>query len=490
MSGQSFSKAFLISTLVGAGALVATPSLAEVRHVGDWRVDPEVTLDLDRTPRDEAVKRLAAAAGWSLVSTVPPGEPVDIHVRHQRAGKILALLLTDGDYVVTRGDGLLAVSRLTPGQAWPAAAHGSGALPPLPPLPPLSPLPPIPPLSGIAAPAEPAAPADPADPAEPAVPDEPAEPAEPAAPAEPAQPAAPGRAHHGSHENGSDREVFGNNLRIEKNEIVNDVAVVGGNLEVLGTVRGDVVVTGGNVLLRRGAHVMGDVTAMGGNITLEDSTRIDGDVGTVGGVLKRARTAEIHGDVKVDDRDHGKQKASEEEPKASVLRHAFTSAGDAVTAAALLFVFGAVLLSLATARMENLKVEIASRPMRSFAMGIVAVLGWIGLSIALCVTVVGIPLAMVTIVGGVVALFAGLAATLETVGGALLGHKTKNPYVHLAFGCGLFIVLGAIPFVGDFVKVAVVLVGLGSVASTRGAGLFPAKNRSVGSPYRNGVPAM
>ena len=155
MSGQSFSKAFLISTLVGAGALVATPSLAEVRHVGDWRVDPEVTLDLDRTPRDEAVKRLAAAAGWSLVSTVPPGEPVDIHVRHQRAGKILALLLTDGDYVVTRGDGLLAVSRLTPGQAWPAAAHGSGALPPLPPLPPLSPLPPIPPLSGIAAPAEP-----------------------------------------------------------------------------------------------------------------------------------------------------------------------------------------------------------------------------------------------------------------------------------------------------------------------------------------------
>ena len=109
--------------------------------------------------------------------------------------------------------------------------------------------------------------------------------------------------------------------------------------------------------------------------------------------------------------------------------------------------FGAVLLSLFTSRMESLKVEIASRPMRSFAMSVVAVLGWFGVTLALCITIVGIPLALV-------------------------------------------LVVGALHFVGGFVKLAVVLVGLGAVASTRGAGLFPSKNRPSGSPYRDASPAL
>jgi hypothetical protein len=52
MGGQSFS-ALPESHPRGAGALVAAPSLAEVRHVGDWRVDPVRRSILDRTPRDE-----------------------------------------------------------------------------------------------------------------------------------------------------------------------------------------------------------------------------------------------------------------------------------------------------------------------------------------------------------------------------------------------------------------------------------------------------
>ena len=471
MSGLSLSKALLISLLAAAGALGASPANAGVRHVGDWRDSPVVTLDLDRTPRDVAVKRLAAAAGWSLVSTVPPGELIDIHVRGQRAATILGLLLTDGDYIATREGTLLSVSRVAPGPALPPVTPVAGAIPPVPPVPPVPPMP---------ADHDPPDPAEPPDPPDPPVPPEP-----PAAPASPHH-------DHGSHDHGADREVFGNNLRIEKNEVVNDVSVVGGNVEVLGTIKGDLVVTGGNVIIRRDARVMGDVTTMGGNVTIEDHARVDGDVGTVGGVLKRGSQAEIHGDIKVDDRDHGKSRpdTASEGSSGSVLRRALNDAGDAVTGAALLFVFGAVLLSLATSRMEKLKVEIASRPMRSFAMGVVAVLGWIGLTIALCITVVGIPLAFVNIFGGIVALFAGLAATLETLGGALLGHKTKNPYVHLAFGCGLFLIVGALPFVGEFAKLAVILVGLGSMASTRGAGFFPAKDRPSGSPYRDVSRAM
>ena len=480
MSGWSYAKALLISLLASSGALGSSDALAEVRHVGDWGDDPEVTIDLDQTPREVAVKRLAAAAGWSLVSTVPPGEPIDIHVRNQRASKVLDLLLTDRDYIAKRDGTLISLRRVAPGEALPPSSKVVVTAPSV-----VVKFPVAPP----APPAPPAMPGMP-DPPDPPEPPEPAEAAEPPEPPEP--PEAADEAPHGHRENGSDREVFGDNLRIEKGEVVNDVSVFGGNADVWGTVKGDLVVTGGNVRVHEGARVMGDVTSMGGTVTIDDHARVDGDISTVGGLLRRGKNAEIHGDVSVDDREHNKRAsdAGEDVELKSFMQRATREVGDALTGAALLFVFGAVLLSLMTARMENLKVEIASRPMRSFATGVVALIGWIGLTAALCITVVGIPLALVSILGGIVAVFAGLAATLETCGAALLRHKTRNPYVHLAFGCGLFLVLGWIPFVGTVIKFAVLLTGIGCVAATRGAGFFPAKDKASGSPYRDVSTAM
>ncbi len=460
MSGRSYAKALLISLLVSSGALGSSNALAEVRHVGDWDDDPEVTLDLDRTPRDVAVKRLAAAAGWSIVSTVPPGEPIDIHVRDQRAGKVLDLLLTDGDYIAKRDESLISLRRVAPGETLPPSSRAAAPMPPVPPMPPM--------------------------PAMPAMP-EPPEPPEP-----PDMLDEPDDSRHGHRENGSDREVFGDHVRIEKGEVVNDVTVFGGNADVWGTVKGDLVVTGGNVRVHEGARVMGDVASMGGTVTIDDRARVDGDISTVGGALHRGKAAEIKGDVNVDVRKHGKHEAdsSEDSQPEPFLLRASRKVGDAVSGAALLFVFGAVLLSLMTARMEKLKVELASRPMRSFATGVIALIGWIVLMVVLCVTVVGIPFALVTLLGGIVAAFAGLSAVLETIGSALLGHKTRNPYVHLAFGCGLFLVVGTLPFVGELLKLAVLLTGFGCVAATRGAGFFPAKDRSVGSPYRDASSAI
>lgn len=474
MNHGSLAKALLISLLASGGVLGSSPARAEVRHVGDWDDDPEVTIDLDHTPRDVAVKRLAAAAGWSLVSAVPPGEPIDIHVRNQRAGKVLDLLLTDSDYIAKRDGSLIALRRAAPGEALPPSSKI------------VVPVPSVVVKFPVAPPAPPAPPAMPAMP-EPPEPPEPPEAAEPPEPPEPAE-----ESRHVHHDHGSDREVFGDSLRVEKGEVVNDVTVFGGNADVWGTVKGDLVVTGGNVRVYEGARVMGDVTSMGGTVTIDDHARVDGDISTVGGLLRRGKSAEIHGDVSVDDREHSKSgaAASQDMKLRSFLDRASREVGDAVTGAALLFVFGAVLLSLMTARMENLKVEIASRPMRSFATGVVALIGWIVLTVALCITVVGIPLALVSVLGGIVAVFAGLSAALETLGAALLRHKTRNPYVHLAFGCGLFLVLGAIPFVGSFFKLAVFLTGIGCVAATRGAGFFPAKNKSAGSPYRDVSTAM
>jgi hypothetical protein len=135
--------------------------------------------------------------------------------------------------------------------------------------------------------------------------------------------------------------------------------------------------------------------------------------------------------------------------------------------------------------MESLRTEVAARPMRSLALGVIGGIASVVLATVLCVTIIGIPLAIVGVILGVVAVYGGIVAVLTTAGQALLGHKTKNPYVHLAAGCGLLLVLGSIPFVGKFVYAAVVLVGIGTLVATRCAGLVPNRTRKTPTdPYR------
>lgn len=452
--GRGVSAVMAASTM----ALVAeAPALAEVQREGSWPDgDPVVTLDLDAVPRVEAVNKLAAAAGWSIVVNAPKGDPVTVHVTKQPAGKVLELLLADGRYVARRDQSLIAISP-------------SGAASPEPARAPLPPLPPVPPVPPIAA-------ADDDD-------------------------------HDAAHADTEDAEagdrfVTGHDHRVEKSDVVHDVTVMGGNLEVWGTVTGDVSVTGGNVTLHEGAHVQGDVAAVGGNVHVASGAAVDGDVGVFGGNVTRDEGSRISGEIQ--EGVHREKARGHHRPRRAA-RLGFDSAtgsakagapgpstrgslahraADALNGAALLFVFGAVLLALAPERMDRLKLQIASRPMRSFALGVVSLIGGVVLLAAMCVTIIGIPVAFVAALAAVLATLAAMCSVLETAGAALLGHRTRSPYVHLACGGLLFLLVGAIPFVGGLVKTAVILTAFGSVVATRAAGLVPARSRAA-TPYRD-----
>jgi hypothetical protein len=73
-----------------------------------------------------------------------------------------------------------------------------------------------------------------------------------------------------------------------------------------------------------------------------------------------------------------------------------------------------------------------------------------------------------------------MCAVLSVVGEALVRHRTENPYVHLAVGCTLFVVLAAIPLVGSWIVAATVLSAIGVLVATRGAGFL--RKRNGGSP--------
>jgi hypothetical protein len=429
-----------VMLVVTAMLLVSSAVFAEVRLDGTWPAsDPKVGLDAEGVPRSQALKRLGDAAGWSLVIADPPSDRVDLHVKDQPARRVLQMLLADGTYVATRDGDLVSVRR---GESVPSS----------------SPI--APPKDSVAS-----APAPPAPPA-------------PAPAPEPTQ-------------RGEDRTVTGGHLRIEANETVHNLSLLGGSLEVLGTITGDLTILGGRGRLASSGHVFGNASVLGGKLRMDDGARIDGDINVLGGSIDRAEHAKVGGAVDTAGNDNDSSSSSGAKPPNTGRLRAFAQElGDSLTGTALLFVFGAILIAVAGKRFETMRVELAARPMRSLALGVLGLVGALALIVVLCVTLVGIPLAIVGVLAGALGIYAGIAAVLTTTGEALLRHRTQNSYVHLAVGCALLLVLGNLPLVGKLVTIVLVLLGFGVLVATRAAGLLPRKGSqgphgaSSGHPFR------
>ncbi|HTN83632.1 MAG TPA: hypothetical protein VL242_08105, partial [Sorangium sp.] len=124
-----FSSSRLGAAALGAavGISVSGAATAEVIRKGSWpEVEPKVSLEVRGEPRNEALRRVAREAGWSLVLNMPPGVVVELHVQGQPADKVLELLLADGSYVATRDGDLIAIAPA------PAAPRSAGPLPGIP----------------------------------------------------------------------------------------------------------------------------------------------------------------------------------------------------------------------------------------------------------------------------------------------------------------------------------------------------------------------
>lgn len=419
---------------------VTNAANATVEKKGEWPAeDKKVTLSLDDIDQKDALEKLADEAGWSIVVKGMGLEKTTLHVKDQPAEKVLNVLLADGDWIAQRDGSLISISRNH--NAKPAV--DAIAAPPAPPPPPVVPPPEAKQDINIKLSLK-------SDDDE----------------------KGPKKGE------GKDREVVGQNLVIEKDEVVRNVQLVGGSLVVKGTVTGDVELVGGKVELDPGSRVMGDVEVMGGSVDIKNGARIDGDTQIVGGHLEREEGAQVHGNVSTrieGDEDH-------HENAAGMGARAAREMGECTTAGAFLFALGSVLLALFSKRSETLKVEFAARPMRMFGLGIAGFFGGLVTLGALCVTVIGIPFAVIGLLLGIFATFAAMTSVLEVMGRALIGHKTKNEYAHLAFGCALFAVTMMIPVIDDIAKLGLMFVSIGTLVATRGAGLIPQRKNGSSIP--------
>lgn len=292
-----------------------------------------------------------------------------------------------------------------------------------------------------------------------------------------------------------------------------DLTVLGGQVDVTGTVTGDVLAAGGTVSI--GGIVRGDVRAAGGQLTIGGT--VQQDVAAAGGQVTVPATGEIKGDLIVS----GGQVSMAGSVGGSVEGSAgnYTSGGtvggtehvvvapsqslpvaasepvlDALRQFVVVFLFGALLLWLLPRGMAAAGKVLHDRPWLALGGGALAFVGYIAFVIAAVIAMVLLAilfgllqvgaLVAIDLIGGVLAIgvvtFLFVVA-IAFVADALVGltvarwaaSRMANPMAAegigqrlalLAAGAAGVVIVTSIPIVGGWVKLAVVLFGLGAFA--------------------------
>ena len=210
---------------------------------------------------------------------------------------------------------------------------------------------------------------------------------------------------------------FGESIHIAKGERVSgDVVALGGSIVVEGMVDGDCVAIGGSVTLKEGAEVEGEVVSLGGVLTLEDSTRVGSDAVSIWGKLKASPGAEVMGNVSdvgfggfrpngftMFDGDRG-------------IGHRFLLFLSRVVWVFLLVGLGILAYSIFPRRMERLSDTVERRGLVTFLAGMAGWILWLPAFVLLCITIVGIPVAILLLVFTPILLLLGYLAVAQIAG--------------------------------------------------------------------------
>ena len=443
----------VVALLFPLAALLAVSLAAGHAHAqsgvvfeGDWPArERSVTVSVERAPATEVLRAAAESAGLGLVASLPVDPQVTLHVRNAALRDVVEAVLGDFDVTAERTESMLIVRARGSGVA-PAVAAG-GELP---------------------EPSEPSEPAEPSEPSELAEPSEPSEPSEEPAPAKQPVPPIPPVPPAGP---ASDRVTFGNAVVVRAGERVRDVVTMGGDVEVYGEVVGEIATMGGDVDVYEGGVVSRGVFTMGGDVTIHDGGAVYGEIGTMGGDISRAEGAHVGGDVgqlRIAAAGDDEDERDEEHDHGSAIGRWLEGALGSAAKHALLFVLGVILLGVFPERISALQRVIVRAPARSGVSGLLGFVGATVLTIVLAVTIVGIPGALIVVLGSFAAVYIGLVAMATVVGAAIPVDFLRNrPILQLGAGILAFYLASLVPVAGTIATVVVAALGFGSVLLTR-----------------------
>jgi len=278
--------------------------------------------------------------------------------------------------------------------------------------------------------------------------------------------------------------------------VTGDVLAAGGSVNITGTVGGDARIAGGTLSV--GGAIKEDLLATGGQLTITSAGTVGEDLiagtGTLtidgavtGSVLARTGTYSKSGtiggteDVTIAPRDN-----QPSQPGAAPT--ATQQLVDAVRHFLVVVLVGALLIWFAPSAYAAMKSTLQHRPLPAAGWGIVGIIGFIALIVIVLIGMILLAIAFgllgfndllgLDILGGIVAIlgaslaFAVVAGYVADalVGVALAGLVIRGATLSrwrelavLAVGAAVVVVLSSLPIVGPWVKLAVILLGLGAV---------------------------
>jgi hypothetical protein len=438
--------ALALPTAASAQAAEAAPAATDPpdapRLEGDLERWPPVTLALKNAAPDEALAAIAGKLGLDFVSpaTVDPDAPRITLALKKRPGReaLATLLEVTGRRAAIRG-GMLVVS--ADAEVDSREPERDGALR-------------IPEIFRDPAPEPTAAP-------EPAAAPPPAAAPTPASPAAAAAAEPPPNADHG----GKRRELvrFGEPLRVEAGEVVDEAVAFGGPLTVAGTVRGDTVAFGGPLTLEPTAVVEGDAVVFGGPLEVKPGAVVRGDRVGFGGTL-----GDVVGGIA--------GAAGREVPPWQLAVLGIVSA---FVKCAVLLLVGLLVLTFMPERYVRVREQLVRRPGRSALAGFLMMLALVPLAIVLAVTVIGIPLIPIAGLFLFVLMGVGMTAFATWLGDRLPILKgRKSQFVALALGTAVVFLVSIVPFVGAVAIAAVAFIAAGAALLSK-----------LGAPPKDAAPA-
>jgi hypothetical protein len=267
-----------------------------------------------------------------------------------------------------------------------------------------------------------------------------------------AQPAAEARWRTEEIGKHGERVYFGKNVDVRADETVQDLVVFGGHAVVEGTVDGDAVVFGGDLILKPSGRISGDAVALAGEI-IDEGGSIGGDkvelaLGkALGRLLSGAAIASLLG----------------------VGFGLFWALLYGLAKFFFFFLIGVVCLSFLPEATRRVSAAVEARPGHSFFYGLILALLAAPASLLLLVSLIGIPLIPVLWLLYAAAYVFGTVAVAYFVGLRVTSRLLHTQSALLAFFIGMLLLraLALIPFFGWILTAVVALVALGAVWLTR-----------------------
>lgn len=245
---------------------------------------------------------------------------------------------------------------------------------------------------------------------------------------------------------------------------------LGGSIEVSGSVDEGVRMLAGSITVREGATigslsaaagsvqiagtVAGDVRAGAGTTTLADTAVIDGDL-RYGGSLSMADGAVVHGDV------------SEEQFQVwgIVVDQGVLDWIGTIMFFMMHLLLGALLLLAAPRFSQQLADAVHETPVRSGLIGFALLVFTPLVLVAVALTIIGIPLAMMGLFALLVLVWIGLVYGRYAIGEWLLSYTdVENRWIALILGLVVIGLVAQVPVIGWWISFVVTLLGLGALA--------------------------